>query len=108
MYVSRLATGASYRDLAVRFDMSDGYVTRVVQRVSIAIADVFKTEVSWPSREEAVQMVHTFQARVGIVGCCGAADGTDIHIRPRAATKQAEYNIKQFHSFKLHAVVDSE
>lgn len=108
IYVQRLATGASYADLAAHYDMSDGYVRRIADRVSQAISAVFCAEVSWPTKQEAVRMAHVFEQRVGIVGCVGAVDGTDIRIRARKATKQADFNIKQFHSFKLHAVVDSE
>jgi hypothetical protein len=108
MYLARLANGTTYRELSHFYDISDAYCTRIVRKVSLALRAAFNHEVAWPSRKEALHSAHVFESRTGIRGCVAAADGTEIRLRPDAATRNAQYNHKQFHSVKLHAVVNSK
>ena len=107
-YVLHLATGVSYRSIGLTFDMSEGYVVRVVASVSAAIMLEYFDIIGWPSRPEALEAVATWEARYGIEGCVGAMDGTHIHLRATALIKKAQWNYKRFHSFVLHAVVDNK
>lgn len=108
MYMLRLADGTTYRRLGQMFDMSRAYCARIAARVSQAIQFVFQNEVIWPTRAQALRSRDLFQSRMGLAGCVAAADGTEIRLRPCVATRQAEYSHKQYHSFKLHAVVFNE
>ena len=108
MYLARLANVTTYRELGHLYNISDGYCTRIVRRVSAAMREAFKHEVAWPSRQEALHSAHVFERRTGMRGCVAAADGTEIRLCPDAPTRNAQYNHKQFHSLKLHAVVNSK
>jgi hypothetical protein len=108
LYLMRLADGHTYRTLALKFDMARSYCTHVAAQVSAAIQVVFASEIRWPTREESVHNMHVFESRVGMQHCVGAADSTEIPLRAEAELKFALFNHKQFHSFKAHAVVNSE
>jgi hypothetical protein len=75
MYVSRLATGSTYRAAAAEFDMSDRYATTVASAVARAIMAAFATEIAWPNRAEALRSRDVFLARTGIANCVAAMDG---------------------------------
>lgn len=108
MYLFRLAKASSYRELSAQFNISDRYCTSVAWEVGSAIRIVFGSEISWPSRQEAMRSVDVFRARVGIANCVAAMDGTDISHRPAMATRHAEYSHKKAPAIKLHAVCNSE
>jgi len=107
-YILRLASGKTYRELGYEFDMCLDHVRVSINLVASVLVDQFQGEISLPSREEAVRIRDVFQARFGIADCVGAMDGTHIRLRPSVAIRQAQYNHKQFHSFVLHALVDSK
>lgn len=108
LYIARLANGTTYRELGQLYDVSDSYASRIAARVSNAIVSVFGNEISWPSRAEALHSRDLFFARHGISGCIAAVDGTDIRLRADSSTRLAQFNIKKFYSFKLHAMVDNK
>jgi hypothetical protein len=107
-FLKRLASGTCYRELGLEFDMSTAYCAVSCQETALAFTELFGSEVRTPSKEEAVASAKLFHERFGVAGCCFAIDGTHIRIRSAVELKEAYWNFKQFHSFHLHAMVDSK
>ncbi len=93
-----------------------------------AIITHMASEIQYPTATQARQIENEFYLRYfifvidvstccvnpyyvnshGLRNCYAAMDGTDIHARtPTQALAPAYFNGDRFHSFKLHAVVDS-
>ncbi len=108
MYLTRLASGQTYRELGASFDLCKAAVCVICLDVACAIIRVFGSEVRLPTADEVTASQAKFLERFGLAGCVGAIDGTHIRIVPRVPVKEAHYNHKGYHSFHLHACCDNE
>jgi len=104
-----LAHAASYKVVALAFDIPKSTVHRFVQKVSRAILGLLKNMVRLPEGEELEGVGAGFARLSGSLVfrvAVGAIDGCHIRIKTPAANAACYYNRKLFHSVQLQAVCD--
>lgn len=87
-----LATGNFQLTLADTADMSQASVSRCIERVIRAVAEVAPRYIQFPTPEEETAVMQGFSTIAGMPGCIGCIDGTLIPIKGPGGD-DAEYTI---------------
>ena len=81
-------------------------VSRIITRVSTALASKHSQFIKWPSAEEVQQVKEGFLDQGGFPGVISCIDGTHIRIQGPSQHKCDFVNRKGFHSINVQAVCD--
>ena len=76
-----LASTAEYHTIGNLFGVSRSFVYLCIQEVSDAIAKQFRNVISFPKREDLLQVIRGYEDAWSFPICAGAIDGTHIAIR---------------------------
>lgn len=103
-----LATGESFRSLALRFRVGKSTVAVIVKDTCKAIWEVLQEEyLPYPTREIWLASAKTYQQECDFPNCIGSLDGKHCEIKCPANTGSKYYNYKNHFSISLQAVTDA-
>ena len=107
-FFSYLATGNSFRDLAIRFRLGRSTVSLAIQETCQAIWEVLQpTEMPPPTTEMFKKIEQVFATRWNFPNCCGAVDGKHVMIQCPPNSGSLYFNYKGYYSINLMALVDA-
>lgn len=82
--------------------------SRVVRKVSLALADLLPVYVKWPTNDEKKEIKNEFYRMAGFPGVIGCIDGTHVRIQRPSENEPAFINRKGYPSINVQAVCDSK
>jgi len=97
----------SQREIAERFNISQGHLSHLVKVVVDFLCSMSKDVIHWPTEGEIVQTEVDFKAMANFPGVVGAIDGCQIPILAPEYCQQDYLNRNHCHSVNLMAVCDS-
>ncbi|CAH1969151.1 unnamed protein product, partial [Acanthoscelides obtectus] len=104
-----LATGESYRSLALHFRLGVATVSNIVNHTCMVIWDTMKsdylpkpTQATWHNKSQQ------YWTKWNFPNCIGSIDGKHIEVKCPSNTGSLYYNYKQYFSILLQALVDAD
>jgi hypothetical protein len=105
IFIRYLAKGHDHDTVANDFGVSQGTVSKCIERVLKAFRDYFGHRPYWPDAEERRQI----SEKIGIPGCVGFMDGTELGLKYKPESlEDSFFNDKKFYSLSAQGIVDSE
>ncbi|KRT84856.1 hypothetical protein AMK59_1374 [Oryctes borbonicus] len=103
-----LATGTSFRSIALTFRMGISTVGMIVLETCAALWEELQSQyMPFPTQEHLQNVMHRFQMRYNFPNCFGAIGGMHCKIKCPANLVRSKYSKKHF-SVVLQAVVDAD
>lgn len=104
-----MASGESFRSLALRFRVGVSTVSLIVKETCNIIWEVLQNEyLPHPTTDIWLKTAKTYFEKWNFPNCIGALDGKHIEIKCPSNSGSTYYNYKQFFSISLQALVDAD
>lgn len=103
-----LATGESFRSLAMQYRVSPTWIGRIVKKCFHSIVKrLFTREIPAPTSESMNKNTADFFSMWNYPNCVGAIDGKHVRIKCPHRAGSLYFNYKNYHSIVLLAIVDA-
>ena len=108
IFLHWMAHGEEYHELASSYRVGTSTVHSIIHEILPIVCSLASKEIVFPTEVSSlVETVRGFELLSGLPGCCGAIDGTFMHINKPVEFGDAYYCYKQYPALLIFACVTS-